>query len=109
LRDCEDHDPLNPQAQLGNKLLSGDDPIKNSFPSPDNAQRVDLSSNMPNDSGWLGGGSTCFSDKTFTVMGQSFTLPFSQVCDILLALRYAFMLICSIVAYRMVSGVILRD
>ncbi|HTD06238.1 hypothetical protein [Undibacterium sp.] len=105
---CEDHDEKNPQVILGRQLLAGEDPMKNSYPSIDNAQTVDLSQNRLDSNGWGMGGS-CFIDKTFSVMGFSIIIPFSQTCPYLIALRYAIMLLASIASYRTVSGSILRS
>nr|WP_263398768.1 virulence factor TspB C-terminal domain-related protein [Undibacterium oligocarboniphilum] len=107
-RDCEDHDDNDPQVKLGKQLLSGDDPLKDSLPNAENAQVVDLSGNIVNADGW-GGGGQCFTDKTFSVSGRSFVLPLSSVCDYLLALRFAVMLMAALTSYKMVSGTILRD
>lgn len=98
----------NPQTTLGNQLLAGNDPLKSTLPTAANATGVNLGQGALDTSGFMGGGS-CFADKSFSVMGQTFVIPFSAVCNILLALRFAIMIIASLVSFRMVSGVIFRE
>ena len=81
--------------------------MKDMLPSKDKAQEVDLRRDIDT-SGWGGGGS-CFSDKTISVMGKTVVIPVSRVCDYLIYLRFAIMLIAAIVSYKMVSGSILRS
>jgi hypothetical protein len=45
----------------------------------------------------------CFEDKTFTVSGHSFVLPFSQVCPMLEWFRYALLAVAYLIALRIVS------
>jgi hypothetical protein len=104
LRDCEEHDASNAQFQLGSALLSGRDPM--SLPTVGNAQEVDVSQVVRAD-GW-GGGGQCFKDKTINLLGHSIVLPISRICEYLIYLRYAIMLMASLVSFRMLSGSILR-
>ncbi|MFZ6648898.1 virulence factor TspB C-terminal domain-related protein [Undibacterium sp. TJN25] len=105
---CEDHDDKNPQVVLGKQLLSGDDPMKSTLPTIDNAQKVDLGQGNLDSSGWGMSGS-CLQDKTINAMGQTVILPLSKLCDVLLAFRAAIMLLASMASYRMVSGAVLRS
>lgn len=107
-RDCEDHDDNDEQVKMGKQLLSGADPLKSTLPTIDNAQVIDLSGNNISADGW-GGGGQCFTDKTFSVGGKTIILPLSKVCDYLLALRFAIMIIAALTSYKMVAGTILRD
>nr|WP_304941556.1 virulence factor TspB C-terminal domain-related protein [Undibacterium sp. FT79W] len=81
--------------------------MKDTLPSKDKAQEVDLRKDIDT-SGWGGGGS-CFSDKSFELMGKTIVIPLSDLCQYLIYLRYAIMLIAGIVSYKMVSGSILRS
>jgi hypothetical protein len=86
-------------------LLSGADPL--TLPTVANAQEVDVSQVVRAD-GWGGGGS-CFKDKTINLLGHSIVLPISRICEYLIYLRYAIMLMASLVSFRMLSGSILRS
>lgn len=48
-------------------------------------------------------GGRCFEDKTFSVLGQSFSLPFSQVCGILEWFRYAILAIAYLISFRILT------
>lgn len=113
IRNCklkEDEEALKDSSvyQLGKSLLDGVDPAGTTLPTVQNASIVDLSAHNLDDSGFAGGGS-CFNDKTFSYMGQSLTIPFSSVCSYLLPFRAVIMLIAAMVAYRMLSGTIIRE
>lgn len=92
---------------LGSGVVGGTDPQSDSLPTKANAAHVDVPSTLDT-SGWLGGGG-CFVDKSFSVQGHTFVVPFSKSCDYLLGLRYALMAAAMLVSFRMLSGVILRD
>lgn len=107
---CEqqaDKDALkaSPLTTLGNSALAGNDPLKDSLPTPAGASVVNMPGSVDAE-GWLGGGS-CFADKSITVQGHVITIPLSQSCDILLVLRYALMVVASLVSFRIVSGAVL--
>ncbi len=108
MRDCQDHDDNDPQVKYGKRLLNGDDPLRDRLPTVDNAREVDLSNIKVDASGWGGGGS-CLQDRQFSVMGKTVVIPLSKLCEYLIILRYAIMLIASIVSFRMVSGSILKE
>ncbi|RZI42473.1 hypothetical protein EGT07_14815 [Herbaspirillum sp. HC18] len=99
------NDPL---TRLGSSVVAGNDPDFDKLPSLSNGQTVDLSSKSLDSSGWLGGGS-CFADKRISVLNQSILIPLSQVCDYLIGLRYALMVVAALVSFRIVSGTILRE
>lgn len=107
-RDCEDHDDKHPQYVLGKNILDGVDPMKSVLPSVDKASEIDVARDIRAD-GFGGGASSCATDKEVSILGQSIAIPLSKVCDYLLPLRFAIMLIASIVSFKMLSGVILRD
>ncbi|KPC23595.1 Uncharacterized protein ABJ99_5162 [Pseudomonas syringae pv. cilantro] len=48
-------------------------------------------------------GGRCFEDKTFAVMGHSFSLPFSQVCSILEWFRYAVLAVAYLISFRLLT------
>lgn len=92
---------------LGQAAMSGSDPLASTMPKPSNGTNVNVQSSL-NTGGWLGGGK-CFSDKTLSVFGQSVTLPFSQACDGLIILRYALMIVASLVSFRILRGTFLTE
>lgn len=91
---------------LGQNVLNGADPLSSTLPTRANATAVSVPA--MDSSGWLGGGS-CFPDKTFSVQGRSFTISFSQACNVLVALRYALMVAASLVAFKIVRGAFLSE
>ena len=92
--------------KLGDGILSGNDPMQPQIDSLKTGSVVSMS-NL-DQSGWLGGGS-CFQDKTFSILGQSVTIQFSQACNALIALRYAVMIIAALVSFRILSGAVIRE
>jgi len=105
----QDDDALKalPSYGLGASVLSGNDPLAASLPTTKNASQINVASTLDS-SGFLGGGS-CFADKTLTVQGRSFVIPFSSACQYLVAFRYALMTIAALVAFRILSGAIIRE
>lgn len=91
---------------LGQGLLNGNDPMSADLPKASNAQSVAVPT--LDSAGWLGGGS-CFPDKSVTVMGKVITVPFSQACGVLVALRYALMVAAGLVAFRILRGAFLSE
>jgi hypothetical protein len=91
--------------QLGQAAATGNDP-NSGLPTPGNGEVIQVGQLKAE--GWLGGGSP-LKDTTFTVQGKSITIPFSKASEYLLALRYALMVVASLISFRMLSGVILRD
>jgi len=91
---------------LGQQVMSGADPLASSLPTSKNAVGIAVPS--LDNSGWLGGGQ-CFPDKTITVQGQTITVPFSQACSIIVALRYALMAAASLVAFRILRAAFLSE
>jgi len=105
-REQKDRDDADASGMLalGRDAGSGNDPQKGILPSPDKASVIDLPTSLDT-SGWLGGGA-CFADKTIAVMGKSIVIPFSKVCNILLAFRYAIMFVAAIISFKTISGAI---
>ena len=91
-------------GRLGESLLKGNDPDAGKIPSRANAKEVDFG--KLDSSGWLGGGS-CFADKSITVMGRTIQIPFSQVCSILVAFRYAIMIAAMLISFNMLRSTVL--
>ena len=100
---CE-NTAASPMRTLGEQMLSGNDPLKGTFPTKENARVVNVPS--LNQNGFIGGGS-CFSDFQFSVSGQSFSIPFSKLCDYLIALRGLVMLLAALASWKLVSKSIL--
>jgi hypothetical protein len=96
----------NPSATLGNQAVAGNDPIKSTLPTKDNALTINMQS--LDQSGFLGGGS-CFQNKTVNMMGRSVVLPFSNVCPYLEWLRYVIMLIAALVSFAILKKPVLGD
>jgi hypothetical protein len=92
--------------ELGETVLSGGDPLGNDLPKPSNSEEIDVAVGLDK-SGFIGDGA-CFEDFSFNAGGQSFVLPLSDLCEPLLPLRYAVMLIASLISFRILSGSILR-
>lgn len=96
--------PLN---ALGKAAASGSDPLSSSLPSPANATNISVPTSLTT-SGWLGGGQ-CFADKSFTVMGKTIALPFGKACDGLVVLRYALMVMASLVSFKILRASFLSE
>lgn len=64
-----------PQKTLGVQIASGSDPLADTLPRPDKAETKSISIDS---TGFLGG--SCLQDVTVSVMGESITLPFSDLC-----------------------------
>lgn len=75
-------------------------------PSKDNAENYNVQSTLSQDS-FLAGGS-CFKDRSISMLGHTVKLPLSAGCDALIALRYALMVVASLVSYRILSGTFLK-
>lgn len=96
----------NPSSTLGNQVVGGNDPLKSTLPTKENATQINMAA--LDQAGFLGGGS-CFQDKTFNVQGLTVTLPFSKVCPYLEWLRYVVMVIAALVSLKIVSKPVLGD
>lgn len=74
-------------------------------PTKENGEHIDLPSSL-DANGWLGGGK-CFADKTITLQGHQILIPLSAGCDAMLVLRYALMVVASLVSFRILSRAVL--
>ncbi len=101
---CEDH-KADPIRTLGEQILGGNDPKKDTFPTIENAREVPFPTTL-DQNGFLGGGA-CFSDFQFSVSNRSFTIPFSKLCDYLIALRGLVMLLATLASWRLISKSVL--
>jgi hypothetical protein len=98
----EDDLKASSQYTLGAAAASGADPAASTLPTPSKAEVVTVSN--PDTSGWLGTGSY-FKDKTVTLpSGQSLVLPLSQGANLMIALRYVTMIVCSLVCFKIIRG-----
>lgn len=107
---CRERDTLDELKKssaytLGQGIAGGNDPIGSTLPTTKNGATVAMPTGL-NASGFLGGGS-CFGDKQVTVQGKVISLPFSKACDVLIAFRYALMVVAALVSFRIMSGAIL--
>lgn len=91
---------------LGKRVLSGNDPLAEKLPTPGNGSVVDVEGIEAE--GWLGGG-VGLQDVSFSLQGHRFVIPFSEVSQYLLALRYALMIVAGLISFRTLSGAILRE
>lgn len=94
------------QYALGNAVFGGDDPLAGALPTKENASQVSMGAL---DSGGFLGGGACFPDKTFTVNGKQITLSFTSACSVLIVFRYVIMIVALLVAFRILSGAIIRE
>lgn len=97
-----------PLTAKGNAAIAGTDIVAEKLPSVKNAEVVTLQPLSSGSAGFLGGGSP-FPDVSFSLQGQSFVLPFAKWTGYLVALRYALMVVASLVSFRILSGAILRE
>lgn len=61
---------------------------------------VNISSSSFDSSDAIGGGSSCLSDRSITVMGQTITISFSKVCEVLGQLGYVLLGVSYLLAGR---------
>jgi len=92
---------------LGKSVVAGNDPLASSLPSPSKATAIAVPNTLTT-SGWLGGGQ-CFADKSFTLMGKVVSVPFSKACEALVVLRYALMVVASLVSFKILRGAFLSE
>jgi len=95
----------NAHSDLATAILNGADPEASNLPSLDKATVVDLSSQSAAPAPWLGG--SCFTDQSFVLMNQTLVIPFSKLCDGLIAFRGLVMLLAGMASFKMVSRSVL--
>ena len=86
-------------------MLAGNDPESGNLPSLEKAKIVELGNPPEQPGAWLSG--ACFADKSFSLMGQSLVIPFSDLCDGLIAFRGLVMLLAGLASFKMVSRSVL--
>lgn len=91
--------------KLGSSILNGSDPAGATLPNPAGATVIDVPKSLTSD-GWLGGGAP-FDDLTVDVMGHSLTIPFAEITSHLEFLKYAVMMVASLISFRRISGAVL--
>lgn len=90
----------------GQAAANGNDPMQGSLPAPGNGEKLVVP--QLNADGWLGGGAP-MPDVSFTIQGRTITVPISKATEYLVALRYALMVVASLISFRMLSGSILKE
>lgn len=103
----EDGLKASPLTAKGNAAISGSDIASDKLPTPASGQTINLPG-TGDTSGWLGGGSP-FDDVSFSLMGHSIVVPLAKWSGYLIGLRYALMVMASMVSFRILSGTILRS
>lgn len=96
-----------PLTSKGNAAIAGSDIAGENLPTASKATVVTVPG-TGDTSGWLGGGSA-FDDVSFSFMGHVIVIPFAKWTGYLVGLRYALMVMASLVSFRILSGSILRD
>jgi hypothetical protein len=92
-------------GKLGAQLAAGTDPLKSSLPSAANAQVVQMPGTL-DQSGFLSG-AAFFADTTVTVRGHTVTIPWSKAAPLLLAFRYAMMLVAALASFKIIRSAVL--
>lgn len=98
----KDDDDLkaSPLNTLGAAAAAGNDPLKDSLPTATKASVVTMPTIEAG--GWLGSGSF-FKDKVIALPGgQQLVLPLSQAADVMIALRYVTMIVCSMASFAII-------
>lgn len=111
LMECRQKEDVDKQKDaastaLGDSILAGGDPMGSAIEANMAGTTVDLSNPNLDSSGFLGGGS-CFPPMSFSVAGRPVSVSFAMVCENILPLRYAVMVLCSIVGYLIVARSVL--
>lgn len=100
---CEWEKP-NDQSNLATQTLGGNDPLKSTLPTKENASQIGFQT--LNSNAFLGGGA-CWSDVTISVMGQSIVVPLSKPCQYIEFLRYVMMTIAALISLKILRGPVL--
>lgn len=92
-----------PLHTLGSAAASGADPAASTLPSASKAEVVTMPS-IEGSQGWLGSGSY-FRDKTVQLPGgKQLVIPLSQGQDVMIALRYVTIIVCSLVCFGIIRS-----
>lgn len=102
----QDEDSLNssPLKAKGEAAINGTD--LDGLPSPKNAQIYKIPG--IESQGWLGAGGA-FEDVSFVVQGHEIVVPLSKWTGYLVSLRYALMIIASMISFRILGSAILKE
>lgn len=87
--------------KLGEQVIGNNDPLKETFPTKANAHQFTFE--QLDTTGFLGSGE-CFSDRSVSMGGKSFVIPFSVMCPYLEAFRFVLMIISGLIALRILHG-----
>ena len=90
----------------GQAAANGTDPMQGALPVPGKGETVNMQALKAD--GWLGAGAP-MRDVSFTIQGRTITVPLSKATEYLLPLRYALMVVASLLAFRMLSSTILKE
>lgn len=94
-------------VDLGKSLLAGNEvPLAGSASVPN---VVDLGGMTRLDASPFLGGGACFPDQVFPFYGRTVAIPWSRACDPLAGLRMVVMFLAYFSAYKMLSGVVIRE
>lgn len=94
-------------VDLGSKMLRGDDAsVLGSASMP---KVVDLGGMTRLDASPFLGGGACFPDQVFPFYGRTVAIPWSRACEPLAGLRMVVMFLAYFSAYKMLSGVVIRE
>ena len=102
----QDEDDLkaSPLAAKGQAAIDGTD--LDGLPSIKNAQKVTIPG--MDTQGWLGNGAA-FEDVRVSVQGHEIVVPLSKWTGYLVGLRYALMIVASMVSFRILGSAILKE
>lgn len=88
----------------GQAVMDGADPLAATLPTVAHATVVNVASSL-DQTAFLGGGQ-CLADYQRTVMGKSLVVPFSELCGGLGYLRWGLLVVCGIISFYIVAGVV---
>lgn len=94
-------------VDLGKSMLAGNEvPLAGSASAPN---VVDLGGMTRLDASPFLGGGACFPDQVFPFYGRTVAIPWSRACEPLAGLRMVVMFLAYFSAYKMLSGVVIRE
>ena len=97
-------EPDDDAYKLGKSLVSGgNDPLGNPL-DPSKVTEIDVASVVSEAAGQRMLSGTCIQSPSFSVMGRSYTLDTTKLCEFASIVGYLMVAISSIIAIRMISG-----
>jgi len=93
-------------SALGNSILSGNDPMQGSIDAAMKGTEVEISSATIEQTAFLP--AACLINRSVTLLGKEIRIDFTRLCSFIEPLRYVFLAMAWIVAYRIIIGVVLR-